>query len=271
VTVFPKSPPDDWSVWHDVFERHGAPGTVEGAEPPSLGAYLAPGDESRIPGLLADLAALGPCRTETSTVIEEDWAETWKQFFKPKAIGPFLVSPTWERAARLDGSTEILLDPGQAFGTGDHPTTRMCLELMPGLGLEGKRVADIGCGSGILSIAAAKLGAREVHAVDVDRAAVEATVANTGLNRVRAAVFQGRGFAPLPSGRYNAVLSNLVSAVLIGLAAEASARIEPGGAWLVSGVIAENWADVLASAQTAGFSLGQSRQEDEWVAAVFFR
>ncbi|MCW5939099.1 MAG: 50S ribosomal protein L11 methyltransferase [Fimbriimonadaceae bacterium] len=271
MTVFPDDAPLDWSVWHEVFERHGAPGTVETDDPPSLGAYFAPGDERLVPSLVADLQAFGPCRIESTWVEEQDWSEAWKQFFRPKEIGPFLVRPTWEEPIEPSSLTEIVLDPGQAFGTGDHPTTQMCLELLAGLDLAGKSVADIGCGSGVLSIASARRGAARIDAVDLDLPAVEATRANSELNAVEVQAFLGRGFEPLPPGTYDVVLSNIISAALIALAPEVASRLVPKGRWLVSGIIRENWPDVLAAAEKSGFSLVERKEGGDWVAAVLSR
>jgi ribosomal protein L11 methyltransferase len=268
VTVYPEDPPADWSVWHNIFERFGAPGTVQTDDPPSLGAYFAPGDESLVPGLIAELQAFGPCRVESALVVEEDWSEAWKQFFKPKEIGPFLVRPTWEEQDGPSPLTEIVLDPGQAFGTGDHPTTQMCLELLAKLDLAGKAVADIGCGSGVLAIASAMRGAARVDAVDVDLPAVEATRANSELNRVEVRTFQGKGFDPLPPGAYDVVLSNIISAALIALAPHVARRLASNGHWVVSGIIQENWPDVLAAAERNGFSLVERKEGGNWVAAT---
>jgi ribosomal protein L11 methyltransferase len=202
-------------------------------------------------------------------VPEVDWAEAWKQFFVPRTVGRFFVRPSWEEAPVPEGLVEIVLDPGQAFGTGDHPTTRMCLELVGETVTAGARVADIGSGSGILSIAAAKLGA-EVEGVDLDAPSVEAARENAARNGVSAEFRLGTGFEPL-EGTYDVVLSNIISAALIGLAPVTAARVRPGGAWIVSGVIQDNWADVLSAAEAAGFRLDRRLEEGEWVAARLFR
>lgn len=262
--------PEDWALWVEVFRRHGVEGTVQTDDPPTLAGYLSEADP-RSQGLAEDLAALG-ANVALATIPEVDWAEAWKQFFVPGRIGRRLVvRPTWEQAELMPDDLEIVLDPGQAFGTGDHPTTRLCLELLESRGCAGLRVADIGCGSGILSVAAAKLGAASVEAVDVDPPACAAARANAEANGVAVRVEEGEGFDPLGPGSYDLVLSNIISAALIRLAPEAAARVAPGGAWIVSGIIEANWPDVRAAAERAGFRLDEMREEDGWIAARFLR
>lgn len=273
VTAVLPQTPEDWSIWAEEFALHGLPGTVQTDDPPTLSAYLSPGDLDRLPGLARALTERGALKVETEDVPEIDWAEAWKQFFKPTRIGQrFVVRPTWEEASLETGDIEIVLDPGQAFGTGDHPTTRMCLELLEGQELAGQRVADIGCGSGILSIAAMKRGAASVTAVDTESESVETCEENAQRNQVVVNARQGSGFAPLQDGdTFDLVLSNIISAALIALAPEASRRVKSGGHWIVSGIIAENWGDVRAKAESVGFTLVKQQQEGEWVAATFAR
>lgn len=266
--------PLDWSIWDEVFETHGVNGTVQTDKPPSISGYVAPGSEFAIETLSEALMALGAANVTTAPVPEVDWAEAWKQFFIPRRIGKkFMVVPTWtEGFEPTPGDLVITLDPGQAFGTGDHPTTRGCLELMEKVGLAGKDVADIGCGSGILSIGAGLLGAANVVGVDTEGVACASARENLARNGVAGQVYQGIGFEPLPpKADYDVVLSNIISAALIGLAHEAAWRVRPGGHWIVSGVIDQNWPDVLDKATRCGFVLREHFAEDGWVAAVFVR
>ncbi len=263
--------PDDWSAWTHVFERHGLPGTVQTDDPPTLSAYLPPGESIGLQSLRRDLVDRGAVVT-TEQVEEQDWAESWKQFFKPTHIGEhFVVRPTWEQYEKQPGEIVIDLDPGQAFGTGDHPTTRLCLEMLERMDLAGKSMADIGCGSGILSIAAMLLGASSADAVDVDKTSVEATIANAAQNDVEVSVYQGEGFAPLPPGSYDLVLSNIISAAVINLAPGAAQRTSEGAAWIVSGIIEPNWPDVKESVQAAGFHVERADKEGDWIAALLRR
>lgn len=273
VTAILGGVPEDWSGWCEVFGRHGISGTVQTDEPPTLSGYLAPGKDELLAALRDDLTAFGARGVETDVVEEEDWAEAWKQFFKPRRVGErFVVTPTWEPYEPEPGDLVITLDPGQAFGTGDHPTTRGCLELLEKVGGEGKEVADIGCGSGILSVGAMLLGAKSVAGVDMESPSVVSTRENLARCGFEGEIFEGKGFDPLPEdATYDLVVSNIISAALIGLAPEASRRVRPGGHWVVSGIIHENWPDVWKRAEQCGFSLVERFEEGDWVAATFLR
>lgn len=265
--------PADASIWHQIFDDHGIPGTVEEEDPPTLSGYLAPQDAGQADALIKSLLAAGATKVETKEVAETNWAETWKEFFRPWRIGRrFVVHPTWESFAAEPDDIVLVLDPGQAFGTGDHPTTRLCLGLLEDFPPQDQDVADIGCGTGILAIAAGKLGARRIDAVDVEASAVEAARENAIRNEVPMTVERGLGFDPLPPRRnYDLVLSNILSSALIALAPDASQRIRPGGAWVVSGVIERNWPDVQTAAEANGFRVGEVRQEGDWIAARLLR
>jgi ribosomal protein L11 methyltransferase len=198
----------------------------------------------------------------------------------------FVIRPTWEAYPAQADDLEIVLDPGQAFGTGDHPTTRLCLELLEDADLRDAEVCDVGCGSGILSIAACKLGAANVVAIDIEPVAVEVTKENAALNSVRFVAMVGEGIAPaIEEGQegtseagatpeaagFDVVIGNIISAILIRLARDVYAFTRPGSRWIVSGIISQNWNDVLEAAQRAGFELRTKREEDGWVAALFDR
>ncbi|MBX3112870.1 MAG: 50S ribosomal protein L11 methyltransferase [Fimbriimonadaceae bacterium] len=265
--------PEDWSLWAEVFTRHGVDGTVQTDTPPTISGYLAPGREDELGPLRAELESFGAVSVADRLVPEEDWAESWKQFFRPRRVGRRLVvRPSWEDYEAGDGDVVIVLDPGQAFGTGDHPTTRGCLEILESLSPQGLAVADIGCGSGVLSVAAMLLGAKSVVAVDVDPPSVTATLENAVRNGVTVDARQGLGFDPLPNdSTYDLVLSNIISAALMALAPEAARRTRPGGHWVVSGVIESNWPAVREAATRQGFTLETTIQENEWLAASFRR
>lgn len=266
--------PDDWSIYADAFDRFGCPGSVQYDEPPSISAYMVgvEGAAAQANLLAEELKRLGATAVEIGSVPEEDWSETWKQFFKPRRIGKrFVIRPTWESYETQEGDLEIVLDPGQAFGTGDHPTTRLCLELLDSFDLSGKCVADVGCGSGILSIGALLLGASEVDAVDIDPLSVEVAIENAKLNGVSYRCVAGDGFKALQHEQYDLIVSNIISAILIRLSPDAAAYVKKGGHWVVSGIIKQNWPDVLEAAQKVGFTLIENAEEDEWVAATFLR
>jgi ribosomal protein L11 methyltransferase len=228
-----------------------------------------PGVEDRVAELTERLVAGGAIEVSTRTLPEVNWDEVWKQHFKPRRVGKrFLVRPTWEPASEDSGVLEIVLDPGQAFGTGDHPTIRMCLELMESAGMEGASVCDVGCGSGILSIAARKLGAASVVAIDIEPISVDVALQNARLNGVSIEARVGEGIGT-PEAPYDVIVSNIISAILIRLARDVRAAIRPDGRWIVSGIIRANWDDVLAASSRAGFDLDEMREEDGWVAARF--
>lgn len=260
--------PADWAPLVEAFREAGVEGTVEFESPPSLGGYAF--ESNQVEALSATLLAAGASRIECEEIEEVNWAESWKQFFKPRRIGSrIVVRPTWEPFTCNEQDIEIVIDPGQSFGTGDHPTTRMCLELIESLPLKDARVADIGCGSGILTIALAKLGASSIYAVDSEAIAVEATLANLARNGCNAQVVHGRGFHDLQSGAaFDMIASNLISAALIALCPMAAQRLKQGGAWIVSGIIYDNWDDVQFAVSRAGFSVETQMREDGWVAAI---
>ena len=174
--------------------------------------------------------------------VADDWAERWKRFHVPVLVGGRLyVRPPWEQPAVRPGVAEIVIDPGQAFGTGSHPTTRLCLELLLELDADGSLV-DLGCGSGVLAIAAAKLGFAPVLAVDSDAAAVDATIANARDNV--ASVEAGRwDLRNEPPPRADTVLANLMRPLLLGVAE----RIEHPRALILSGLL-DHEADELSAA-----------------------
>lgn len=263
--------PADWSLYVDAFDRFGCPGSLQTDTPPTLSAYLieVEGSAARAEMLASELRGLGANDVKIQTVPDEDWSEMWKIHFKSRKVGARVtIRPTWEDPGAIaEDEVEIVLDPGQAFGTGDHPTTRLCLELMQELPLEGATVYDLGCGSGILAIAACKLGAKTVTASDIDGTSVVVSRQNAILNQVPYEATEGAGF--LESGPFDIVISNIISATLIGLAPDALAHVKHGGYWLVSGIIEGNWPDVRAAALNAGFSLKRELKEDEWIGAVF--
>lgn len=264
--------PADWSIFIDIFDRHGLENTLQSDNPAYLSACVVEvdGHESVIDALRADLIAAGVESVETKPLVEENWDEVWRQFFKPRRIGRrFVIRPTWEEYETQSGDLEIVLDPGQAFGTGDHPTTRMCLELLETLEVAGKRVADVGCGSGILSVGAVLLGASEVNGVDIDPLSVEVAKENAERNGVSARFVVGDSIFSLPDGPYHLVVSNIISATLIGMAPDIADSMEANGEWVVSGIIEQNWPDVRAAAEREGFVLTGERREDGWVGASF--
>lgn len=212
---------------------------------------------------------LGPIGDLVARNVEDqDWLESWKAEFVPIRIGAFLVRPTWSEA--IDGdAVELVLDPGMAFGTGLHPTTQQCLEALSALPLEGKSVLDVGTGSGILAIAAAKRGASPVVAVDTDPLAVDAARENAVRNGVAIPVAEGSA-ADVP-GRFDIVIANIVSPVLQRIAPHLAARLSGGGTLLVAGISAP--AEYATRQAFAHVDLGalDRTERDDWVALAMRR
>lgn len=242
-----------------------------------LGAARAAVDQVRRDLSHLQAFALRPIgELETRVVHEEDWAEAWKEHFPVLRVGRRLViRPTWREHAARPADVVISLDPGMAFGTGLHPTTRLCLAGIErwadeGL-LDGARVLDVGCGSGILSIAAGLFGAHSVVAVDTDPLAVETTRANAAANGLSGVIEARRGSLPLtdtddgPSA-FDLVLANLVAGVLIDLARELGDAVRPGGGRLLaSGIFRDREAEVASAFESAGLRLVGRHSETDWL------
>ena len=182
--------------------------------------------------------------------------------------------PTWRSYEPAEGDVVIELDPGMAFGTGHHPTTTMCLSALEELVEPGCSVLDLGCGSGILSIAAAKLGASDVLALDIDGIAVETATANVRQNGVDAAVKVDEGTLPYPSlkpGGYDIVVANISSTVIGGLAPSIARASVRGGAVVASGVLDEARGQVAGRLRAAGLSLDRVDADGDWVALRLVR
>ena len=210
---------------------------------------------------------------ETRTMADEDWENNWKQYYKPIPVGEgLLVLPKWEPEPEGNTRRVLKLDPGLAFGTGGHATTRMCLEFLEGLELDGARALDLGCGSGILGIGALILGCAECTGCDIDPKSPEAAADNAALNGIapeRYHMYVGdvlsvrRLRAKLGSG-YDVVLANIVSDVIIPLAPYARECVRPGGRFIASGIIEGRQDEVAAAIAAAGFEIRAHLTEDGW-------
>ncbi len=220
------------------------------------------------------LRPIGNIRTRL--VAEADWADAWKAYFPVMRVGERLViKPTWRRHRAAPGDLILALDPGMAFGTGLHPTTRLCLAAVEAAAadgeMEGARVLDVGCGSGILAIAAARLGAASVLGVDTDPIAIEATVANARRNHLVRQISARAGSLPSGEPPYDVVLANLIASVLIVLAGALRDEMRPGGLLLASGIFADREAAVADALGAAGLDVLERTVEGEWVALAVRR
>jgi ribosomal protein L11 methyltransferase len=222
-----------------------APGGVEQVDLGSEVEYAVYGAPGELPALAEGEAEVGGVRvTVSGTEVADDWADRWRRFHEPVLVGERLwVRPPWSPAANDPGVIDLCVDPGQAFGTGAHPTTRLSLELLLELD-PGGSLADLGCGSGVLAIAAAKLGFGPVTAVDHERAAVEATRANAEANGVRLDRVERHDLRREPPPAADAVAANLTRPLLLAVAA----RMERHPRELVvSGLLNEEAEEVTAA------------------------
>lgn len=215
------------------------------------------------------LGAVDPARF--SWVQEEDWAHAWKAYFRPTRVGDRLVVvPTWEDYTPAAGEIPLYLDPGMAFGTGTHATTALCLRWMEELVQPGSRVIDVGTGSGILAVAAKRLGAAEVVAIDIDPVAVETAEQNARQNGVEVDVRRAT-LDQVPEGDADLIVANIIASVIVDILPEVVARLKPGGRFLASGIIAEK-KDAVGEAMTEAWLLPLGvREQDGWVAILAMR
>ena len=215
------------------------------------------------------LRPIGELRTRV--VHEADWAEAWKAYFPVQGVGRRLViRPTWREHQAAADDVVVALDPGMAFGTGLHPTTRLCLTALEPLADDGRlataRVLDVGCGSGILAIAALQLGASTAFGVDTDPIAVEATLANADRNGLGGRIEARAGSLPSGEPAFDVVLANLIASVLIELAAALHAELRPGGTLVASGIFIDREGEVRAALEAVGLAIERRTAEGDWVA-----
>jgi ribosomal protein L11 methyltransferase len=254
---------------------------LDPTRPAIVRAYLPARDRAAADRTAAEIAeSLGHLRAfglrpigelRMRVVHEADWAEAWKAYFPVMRVGRRLViRPTWRRHRRAPDDVVLALDPGMAFGTGLHPTTRLCLAGVEALAdrglLSGARVLDVGCGSGILAIAALKLGASRAVGLDTDPIAVEATDANARRNGLVRRVSVREGSLPSGEPPFDVVLANLIAGVLVPLAPALGEELRPGGALLASGIFIDREAEVRAAFEASGLGVRSRTVEGDWVA-----
>jgi len=257
--------PDEWAV---------SPGVTKD-EMPLIKGYLPMGDGlvKRLEGLKSALSRLNlsPApEVNTRTVVEEDWANAWKAYYKPVRVGRRLVvKPSWEDYSAGEGDLVIEMDPGMAFGCGTHATTSLCLRLLEKYIRTGDKVYDVGTGSGILAIASAKLGAGRVLAVDLDPLACRVAAENVKRNGVvdKVQVLQGN-LLELVEDSADLVVSNIIASIIAGFAPDASSALAPGGTFIASGIIRERAVEVRAAVAAAGLAVLEQLEEGQWVALV---
>ena len=212
----------------------------------------------------------GPGAISCNEIQDEDWAENWKQYFHTEKVGDItVIKPTWEEYEASPDDVVIELDPGEAFGTGNHPTTAMCIRELETLVKGGMTVFDVGTGSGILSIAAAKLGAGKITAVDYDRTALKVAKENIEQNHAEDVITLGQSdILKQVEGRADLVIANIIADIIIRLFDELEDHLNPGGTLLASGIIADRIGDVTGAALAHGFTIDKVVEMSGWVAMV---
>ncbi|MGN0521532.1 MAG: 50S ribosomal protein L11 methyltransferase [Eubacterium sp.] len=201
----------------------------------------------------------------------EDWVNNWKQYFHPMPIGEkLLIRPTWEEEYDPQGRTVLNIEPGLAFGTGSHPTTKLCLETLEKFVNESSTVLDIGCGSGILSIACLLLGAKSAFGVDIDSLAVKTAVKNAkenGFDESRFTAVQGN-LSDKVSGKYSIIAANIVADIIMEFNKEVAKFLEDDGIYITGGIIENREDEVLDSFRQNGFEVINRFEEKGWLVFV---
>lgn len=218
----------------------------------------------------------GPLLMTLNRLEEEDWALGWQKYYQPMEIGSrLLVVPQWEKdTTGCKGRVPLILDPGLAFGTGSHATTQLCLQALEQAVKPGDTVLDLGCGSGILSIAALKLGAVAAQAVDIDDKCVDVAYENAALNGIGKDRYTVRAGDVLTDsrlqvelgGNYDVVVANIVADVILGLAPMVRRFLKPRGLFLCSGIIDDRAVEVADGLRRSGWAILETRQESGWFA-----
>ena len=204
-------------------------------------------------------------------VSEDDWAESWKQYYKPIPLGRVTVVPAWEKYEAKDGEILVRMDPGMAFGTGTHETTRLVMRIMQDELRGGERVLDVGTGSGILSICASKLGAASCNAYDIDPVAVKVARENAkddGCDNITVGVSDLLAGVDLSGGKYNFCVANIVADIIIRMMPDISDYLEVGAPLILSGIIAPRADEVREAVRAAGFEIVREEQENDWLAIM---
>lgn len=208
---------------------------------------------------------------DTKTISEQDWANNWKQYFKPLSVGSrLLICPTWETVDDTEGRIKLSIDPGMAFGTGGHDTTRMVLEAVEPYVTPGSDVLDVGCGSGILSIASLLLGARSAVGVDIDALAVKMALENgtvNGFAEPRYRILQGDLVEKI-TGQYHIILANIVADAILKLSPVIPQFLLPDGVYIVSGIIEERGEEVATALAACGFTIQKHLTHGGWCCFV---
>ena len=208
---------------------------------------------------------LGEAKVEHEKMYEEDWANTWKQYYKPSKVGEkIVVKPIWEEYEEKEGELVVNLDPGMAFGTGTHETTRMCIQALEKYVKEESTVFDVGCGSGILAIAAAKLGAKLAVGVDLDPVAVESSKENVKYNNLNNIEILEGNLVEVIDGKADVVVANILAEIICILTDDVKRVLKDNGIFITSGIIHDRVDMVCEKLEATGFEVIEKNRDGEW-------
>ena len=214
--------------------------------------------------------ALGSNEINIAVINDEDFADSWKKYYKPLRIGKkILIKPSWEECTLEEDDILIELDPGMAFGTGTHETTMMCTEALEEYVKQGDTVYDIGCGSGILSIVAAKLGAKKVVGVDLDEVCVKVSNENIQLNNVSDIVeIKNGNLLDVVEGKANIIVSNIIAEIIAKMTKDLKAYLKDSGIFITSGIIIEKIDLVEKALIENGFKILEIKKQNSWACII---
>jgi ribosomal protein L11 methyltransferase len=205
---------------------------------------------------------------------EENWADSWKKYFKPIPLGRVTIVPAWEEYSEKEGEVVIKIDPGMAFGTGTHETTRLVMKIMQDVIVGGEKVLDVGCGSGILAITASKLGASHCNAYDIDPVAVKVAAENAKIAECRnitvgeSDLLKG---VERVAGGYTVCVANIVADIIIRMLPDIGSYLSPDAPIILSGIVAEREDDIKRAAASHGYGVERVERENDWVAMMIRR
>lgn len=236
-------------------------------------AYFDTDDEKGVKNFLNDLSALkrnsefnvGSLETVRRTVDGDAWLNTWKEHFKPLHIGKVVICPEWINYDEKEGETVVKIDANMAFGTGEHETTSMCIELLQKYMVKDESVIDVGCGSGILGITALKLGCKDVLMTDIDSQAVEASEHNAQLNGVSATVIE-KNLLDDTTIKGDLILANIMAEILVEFSNGIKGNLNENGKIILSGILNEKANTVITAYEKQGFKLIEKISKGEWTA-----
>ena len=208
---------------------------------------------------------LGDAKVEHEEMHEQDWANTWKKYYKPTKVGEkIVIKPIWEEYEGKDDELVVNLDPGMAFGTGTHETTRMCIQALERYVTKDTTVFDVGCGSGILAIAAAKLGASKAIGVDLDPVAVESSLENIGHNQLDNIEVLHGNLVEVIDGKADVVVANILAEIICILTDDVKRVLKDNGIFITSGIIHDRVDMVCEKLEATGFEVIEKNRDGEW-------